>query len=139
MMHNFVKIGCQRKLTPLEKEMKLTATIYNNLVKVFNDAANLSKTPNERKLIIEARKRFPTYNELLNLDLDYDEQSIKKYAKNPLKVCEIDQASDEGIFKHMHLSDANLTTLENNRLAGIRVILHTYSDGKVSAIFGAIE
>ncbi|QGT53775.1 hypothetical protein HYQ09_gp011 [Acinetobacter phage vB_AbaM_Konradin] len=119
--------------------MKLTATIYNNLVKVFNDAANLSKTPNERKLIIEARKRFPTYNELLNLDLDYDEQSIKKYAKNPLRVCEIDEASDEGIFKHMHFSDANLTTLENNRLAGIRVILHTYSDGKVSAIFGAVE
>ncbi|CAH1068707.1 hypothetical protein ADLP1_012 [Acinetobacter phage vB_AbaM_DLP1] len=119
--------------------MKLTATIYNNLVKVFNDAANLSKTPNERKLIIEARKRFPTYNELLNLDLDYDEVSIKRYAKNPLIVCEIDEASDEGIFKHMHLSDANLTTLENNRLAGIRVILHTYSDGKVSAIFGAVE
>lgn len=139
MMHNFVKIGCQRKLTPLEKEMKLTATIYNNLVKVFNDAANLSKTPNERKLIIEARKRFPTYNELLNLDLDYDEQSIKKYAKNPLRVCEIDQASDEGIFKHAYISDANLSTLENNLLRGIRVILHTYTDGATSAIYGVVE
>ncbi|QQO96210.1 hypothetical protein CPT_Minot_007 [Acinetobacter phage Minot] len=119
--------------------MKLTATIYNNLVKVFNDAANLSKTPNERKLIIEARKRFPTYNELLNLDLDYDEQSIKKYAKNPLKVCEIDQASDEGIFKHAYISDANLSTLENNLLRGIRVILYTYTDGATSAIYGVVE
>lgn len=119
--------------------MKLNATIYNNLVKVFNDAANMAKSHSDRALIVECRKRFPTYNEMLKLDLDYDEASIKRYAKNPLKVCEIDEASDEGIFKHMHFSDANLTTLENNRLAGIRVILHTYSDGKTSAIFGAVE
>lgn len=54
-----------------KKPVKLNAVIYNNLVKVFNDAANQAETYEERKMIVDARKRFPTYHELLAMDLMY--------------------------------------------------------------------
>ncbi|ADG59914.1 hypothetical protein Acj9p014 [Acinetobacter phage Acj9] len=53
---------------------RLNSVIYNNLIKVFNDAANskeIKEYPKLRDHIIELRKKFPTYNELLALDLWY--------------------------------------------------------------------
>lgn len=54
-----------------KKPTKLTAVIYNNFVKVFNDTANAAECPERRAAIIAARKRFPTYAELLAKDLMY--------------------------------------------------------------------
>ena len=75
MTQHHVKYGCRHKPHPLEIEMKkLNSVIYNNLVKVFNDAANspeIKLYPKLRERIIELRKKFPTYNELLALDLWY--------------------------------------------------------------------
>lgn len=50
---------------------KLNAVIYNNLLKVFNDGANDPNLKQFRDCIIQLRKQFPTYNELLALDLWY--------------------------------------------------------------------
>lgn len=53
---------------------KLNAVIYNNLVKTFNDLANsreIAKFPEYRKMVVDLRKKFPTYTELLALDLWY--------------------------------------------------------------------
>lgn len=59
----------------LKKPVELNATIYNRLVKVFNDASNGYLNRNgamlfdkhlksRRSQIIELRKQFPTYQEL---------------------------------------------------------------------------
>lgn len=90
MMLNFVKTGCQRKLTPLENNMmkmkkpvELNATIYNRLVKVFNDAANgFNRWGNydaglkhHRSRIIELRKQFPTYQEMKDAGVKFVDAS----------------------------------------------------------------
>ena len=48
---------------------KLNAVIYNKYVKVFNDASNDPALKEFRSQIVAARKRFPTYSELLSMDL----------------------------------------------------------------------
>lgn len=79
MMLNFVKTGCQRKLTPWRKTMKvkrvmpvkLNAKIYNDLVKVFNNAACDPNLKLVRDQIIQMRKEFPTYAELQNAGVKF--------------------------------------------------------------------
>ena len=44
---------------------KLTATTYNRLVKVFNDASTDVNLKADRDQIIALRKQFPTYSELV--------------------------------------------------------------------------
>lgn len=59
-------------MSKLKHPVELTAAIYNSLVKVFNDASNgidRDGRKNDfllkcRDQIIEARKQFPTYQEL---------------------------------------------------------------------------
>ncbi|ADJ19353.1 hypothetical protein Acj133p006 [Acinetobacter phage 133] len=54
----------------------LSATIYNNLVKVFNDAACNKSFATCRDQVVALRKQFPTYSELLAMDLEYTEQFV---------------------------------------------------------------
>lgn len=46
------------------KPTEITAKIYNDLVKVFNDGANDPQLKVVRDQIIQMRKDFPTYSEL---------------------------------------------------------------------------
>lgn len=82
-----------------KKPVKLNAVIYNNLVKLFNDSANQAETYEERKMIVDARKRFPTYHELLEMDLMYvstprfididgNDRYCKTWISNPNEPCD---------------------------------------------------
>lgn len=58
-------------MSKLKQPVPLNAVIYNNLVKIFNDASNgivegfkHKFSPEVRNKIIELRKQFPTYQEL---------------------------------------------------------------------------
>ena len=63
------------------KLVKLNSVIYNNLVKRFNDMANspeIKDSTEYRGMVVALRKKFPTYNELLAMDLLYTADPIIK-------------------------------------------------------------
>ena len=70
-------------MNKLKKPVELNATIYNRLVKVFNDASNgFNRWGNydaglkhNRSQIIELRKQFPTYQELKDADVKFVDSS----------------------------------------------------------------
>ncbi|AFL47625.1 hypothetical protein ZZ1p0014 [Acinetobacter phage ZZ1] len=122
--------------------MLLTPDVYNTFIKSFNDAIKLAD-PKDRSLIIKALKRFPKYNDLLKLNLSYDLESIKRYAKNPLKTHYIQL--DDPFIVHYGGQDAFKTLSDGdfNQITGIvkglRIIIHKLEDVDTSVIFGIVE
>lgn len=77
---------------------QLNSVIYNRLVKRFNDAANDPVFKQYRDQIIALRKQFPTYNELLALDLRYMDtpkiEGTEIYCYNWIGNCDPSIGSD---------------------------------------------
>ena len=86
---------------------KLNANIYNKLVKVFNDAANNKSIKEYRDEIIALRKKFPTYSELLAMDLWYVDSPVINVNGEDLNIVSWTGQFDNDA-EHAHIKDCSI-------------------------------